>query len=43
MCASALETVGLDPYKFFSQIVRAEIAALDMAEEFRSVMADRLC
>ena len=43
MCASALETVGLDPYVGFFHTDRPgrKSLALDMVEEFRSVMADR--
>lgn len=43
MCASALETVGLDPYVGFYHTDRPGRAslALDMMEELRSVLADR--
>lgn len=43
MCASALEAVGLDPYVGFMHTDRpGRISlALDLMEEFRSVMADR--
>ena len=43
MCASALETVGLDPYVGFYHTDRPgrKSLALDMVEELRSVMADR--
>ena len=43
-CRSALETVGLDPYVGFLHRDRPGRAslALDMAEELRSVVADRL-
>lgn len=43
MCASALETVGLDPYVGFLHKDRpGRISlALDLMEEFRSVLADR--
>lgn len=43
MCASALETVGLDPYVGFYHTDRPgrKSLALDMIEELRSVMADR--
>jgi CRISPR-associated protein Cas1 len=43
-CRSALETVGLDPQLGFLHAVRPGRAALalDMQEEFRSVLADRL-
>ncbi|MDD2973379.1 MAG: type I-C CRISPR-associated endonuclease Cas1c [Lachnospiraceae bacterium] len=43
MCAGALETVGLDPYAGFFHTDRPGrmSLALDMVEEFRSVMADR--
>lgn len=43
MCASALETVGLDAYVGFYHTDRpGRISlALDLMEEFRSVMADR--
>lgn len=43
MCASALETVGLDPYVGFLHKDRpGRISlALDLMEKFRSVMADR--
>lgn len=43
MCASALETVGLDPYVGFYHTDRpGRISlALDLMEEFRSIMADR--
>lgn len=43
-CRSALETVGLDPQLGFLHAVRPGRAALalDLQEEFRSVMADRL-
>ena len=43
MCASALETVGLDPYVGFLHKDRpGRISlALDLMEEFRAVMADR--
>lgn len=43
MCASALETVGLDPYVGFFHTDRPgrKSLALDMVEELRGVMADR--
>ncbi|MBI4693880.1 MAG: type I-C CRISPR-associated endonuclease Cas1 [Gammaproteobacteria bacterium] len=43
-CRSALETVGLDPQLGFLHAVRPGRAALalDLMEEFRSVIADRL-
>lgn len=43
MCAGALEAVGLDPYAGFFHTDRpGRISlALDMVEEFRSVLADR--
>lgn len=43
MCASALETVGLDPYVGFFHTDRPGRAslALDMMEELRGIMADR--
>lgn len=43
MCASALETVGLDPYVGFFHTDRPgrPSLALDMMEELRGVMADR--
>jgi CRISPR-associated protein Cas1 len=43
-CCSALETVGLDPQLGFLHAVRPGRAALalDLLEEFRSVVADRL-
>lgn len=43
MCGSALETVGLDPYVGFLHTDRPGrmSLALDMMEEFRSIMADR--
>lgn len=43
MCASALETVGLDPYVGFMHTDRpGRISlALDMMEELRAIMADR--
>lgn len=43
MCASALETVGLDPYVGFYHTDRPGRAslALDMMEELRGVVADR--
>lgn len=43
MCASALETVGLDPYVGFFHTDKPgrKSLALDMVEELRSVMADR--
>lgn len=43
-CRSALETVGLDPQLGFLHAVRPGRAALalDLQEEFRSVLADRL-
>lgn len=43
MCASALETVGLDPYVGFYHTDRAgrKSLALDLMEELRSVLADR--
>lgn len=43
MCASALETVGLDPYVGFFHTDRPGRAslALDMMEELRSVVVDR--
>lgn len=43
MCAAALEAVGLDPYVgFYHKDRPGRISlALDMMEEFRSIMADR--
>ena len=43
MCGSALETVGLDPYVgFFHRDRPGRISlALDLMEEFRSIMVDR--
>ena len=43
MCGSALETVGLDPYVGFFHTDRPGrmSLALDLMEEFRSVMVDR--
>lgn len=43
-CRSALETVGLDPQQGFLHAVRPGRAALalDLMEEFRAVVADRL-
>lgn len=43
MCGSALETVGLDPYVGFLHTDRPGrmSLALDIMEEFRSIMADR--
>lgn len=43
MCASALETVGLDPYVGFFHTDKPgrKSLALDLVEELRSVMADR--
>jgi len=43
MCASALETVGLDPYVGFFHTDKPgrKSLALDMVEELRSVMGDR--
>lgn len=43
MCASALETVGLDPYVGFYHTDRPgrKALALDLVEELRSVIADR--
>jgi CRISPR-associated protein Cas1 len=43
MCAASLETVGLDPYVGFLHKDRPGRVslALDLMEEFRSVMADR--
>jgi len=43
-CRSALETVGLDPQMGFLHVPRPgrESLALDLMEEFRSVLADRL-
>lgn len=43
-CRSALESVGLDPQLGFLHAVRPgrPALALDMAEEFRAVLADRL-
>jgi len=43
-CRSALETIGLDPQLGFLHAVRPGRAALalDLLEEFRSVIADRL-
>jgi len=43
MCGSALESVGLDPYVGFMHTDRPGrmSLALDLMEEFRSVMADR--
>ncbi|MBQ0721359.1 MAG: type I-C CRISPR-associated endonuclease Cas1 [Gammaproteobacteria bacterium] len=43
-CRSALETVGLDPQMGFLHVPRPgrESLALDLMEEFRPVMADRL-
>ena len=44
MCASALETVGLDPFVGFMHTDRPgrRSLALDLVEEFRAVMCDRL-
>lgn len=44
MCGSALESVGLDPYVGFFHTDRPGrmSLALDLMEEFRSIMADRL-
>jgi CRISP-associated protein Cas1 len=44
-CRSALETVGLDPQIGFLHALRPgrPALALDLVEEFRSVLADRLC
>ena len=43
MCGSALESVGLDPYVGFFHTDRpgSMSLALDLMEEFRSIMADR--
>ena len=43
MCGSALESVGLDPYAGFFHTDRPGrmSLALDLMEEFRSIMADR--
>lgn len=43
-CRSALETVGLDPQMGFLHVLRPgrPALALDLMEEFRSAMADRL-
>lgn len=43
MCASALETVGLDPYVGFFHTDKPgrKSLALDLVEELRSIMADR--
>jgi len=43
MCASALETVGLDPFVGFMHTDRPgrRSLALDLVEEFRAVMCDR--
>lgn len=43
-CAAALETVGLDPYVGFLHTDRSGRTglALDLSEEFRSIMVDRL-
>ncbi|HET9033413.1 MAG TPA: type I-C CRISPR-associated endonuclease Cas1c [Dokdonella sp.] len=43
-CRSALETVGLDPQVGFLHVLRPgrPALALDLVEEFRSVIADRL-
>jgi len=43
MCAGALETVGLDPYVGFFHTDKPgrKSLALDLTEEFRSVIADR--
>lgn len=43
-CRSALETVGLDPQVGYLHVIRPgrPALALDLVEEFRSVMADRL-
>ena len=43
MCASALETVGLDPYVGFFHTDRPgrKSLALDLVEELRGIMADR--
>lgn len=43
-CASALESVGLDAYMGFNHVDRPGRAslALDLVEEFRSVIADRI-
>lgn len=43
MCASALESVGLDPYVGFMHTDRPgrRSLALDMVEEFRALMCDR--
>ena len=43
MCASALETVGLDPYVGFMHTDRPgrKSLALDLMEELRSIFADR--
>ena len=43
MCASALETAGLDPYVGFYHTDRSgrKSLALDLVEELRSVLADR--
>lgn len=44
MCASALELVGLDPYVGYMHTERPgrKSLALDLTEEFRSVLADRI-
>lgn len=43
-CRSALETVGLDPQVGFLHVLRPgrPALALDLVEEFRSILADRL-
>jgi CRISPR-associated protein Cas1 len=43
-CAAALETVGLDPQAGYLHTLRPgrPALALDLAEEFRSLLADRL-
>ena len=43
-CRSALETVGLDPQVGFLHVLRPgrPALALDLVEEFRSVVADRM-
>ncbi|HEX7339924.1 MAG TPA: type I-C CRISPR-associated endonuclease Cas1c [Rhodanobacteraceae bacterium] len=43
-CRSALETVGLDPQVGYLHVLRPgrPALALDLVEEFRSIMADRL-